>query len=217
MHMTDISIHTPTKGVTWNCHGHATLFVDFNPHSHEGSDVPSLFSDKYIPPFQSTLPRREWLLHFSHSLLLTSISIHTPTKGVTLVGNQSNSERLHFNPHSHEGSDRDSVWLERSQNWISIHTPTKGVTTSGGSRAYLKCHFNPHSHEGSDAYGIMPVGENDNFNPHSHEGSDRWSASGSSWKHNFNPHSHEGSDLIATQIRPSGKDFNPHSHEGSDS
>ena len=100
-----ISIHTPTKGATWNNSTHtytvtaisihtptkgATCLniykprkdVNFNPHSHEGSD----------------------LLLFRH-LKAGSISIHTPTKGAT-------------------------VYPERTDGnmGISIHTPTKGAT-----------------------------------------------------------------------------------------
>ena len=99
----------------------------FNPHSHEGSDR---IKWKYCG----------W----------TQISIHTPTKGATVSNGsivdglkfQSTLPRrerpvlsiyllvylLHFNPHSHEGSDEYNT-LRQTTN-----------------RRY----FNPHSHEGSD-------------------------------------------------------------------
>ena len=77
-----ISIHTPTKGATWNNSTHtytvtaisihtptkgATCLniykprkdVNFNPHSHEGSDCRSRTRPTMITVFQSTLPRRE--------------------------------------------------------------------------------------------------------------------------------------------------------------
>ena len=61
MHMTDISIHTPTKGVTDFQKKQYDTNKYFNPHSHEGSDA---IKSTYDPMF-------------------TKISIHTPTKGVT--------------------------------------------------------------------------------------------------------------------------------------
>ena len=76
-----ISIHTPTKGVTGFPYIFYTLSYNFNPHSHEGSDVhkvPRWKMTRYFNPhshegsdrgirglvaakilFQSTLPRRE--------------------------------------------------------------------------------------------------------------------------------------------------------------
>ena len=55
----------------------------FNPHSHEGSDYVSLFE---IPETKV-------------------ISIHTPTKGVTVQKTREGDPLTDFNPHSHEGSD----------------------------------------------------------------------------------------------------------------
>ena len=66
-----------------------------------------------VGQFQSTLPRREWHNHAHLPRLWYIISIHTPTKGVTLVYTMI------------------GVYPE-----ISIHTPTKGVTT-------IKCYFKP--------------------------------------------------------------------------
>ena len=34
----------------------------------------------------------------------------------------------HFNPHSHEGSDKMAQGAKPGEGGISIHTPTKGVT-----------------------------------------------------------------------------------------
>ena len=76
-----VSIHTPTKGVT-------DLFV----------------RSVVAKPFQSTHPRRVWLL-------VSQISLPTAC----------------FNPHTHEGCD-GLVCTFRSRKTVSIHTPTKGVT-----------------------------------------------------------------------------------------
>ena len=55
-----VSIHTPTKGVTAMTYGYAPRYAGFNPHTHEGCD----------------LILKVLLLHLV-------VSIHTPTKGVT--------------------------------------------------------------------------------------------------------------------------------------
>ena len=56
------------------------------------------------------------------------ISIHTPTKGVTKDREIEPPQVHDFNPHSHEGSDYDQQEYINSFADISIHTPTKGVT-----------------------------------------------------------------------------------------
>ena len=79
--------------------------INFNPHSHEGSD---LVTDS--PPFSC------------------SISIHTPTKGATHFFLQLRQSFSYFNPHSHEGSDGYCSNTAVISSSISIHTPTKGAT-----------------------------------------------------------------------------------------
>ena len=122
--------------------------------------------------FQSTLPRREWPFPSSFSSSSVSISIHTPTQGVTRI--------LHMLP----------LFA-----LISIHTPTQGVTTQMSywptrqilfqstlpRREWLPLlsllipclfYFNPHSHAGSDKLEHTEELDRLNFNPHSHAGSD---------------------------------------------
>ena len=149
LYVSQVSIHTPTKGVT-----RRTL-----------SSSTSMFM------FQSTHPRRVWRFGVKIDRTHLSVSIHTPTKGVTAVIEmycyikkfqsthprrvwpdvaasvvrydrfQSTHPRrvwlpcsspigckpLGFNPHTHEGCDaayRPALIALR----VSIHTPTKGVT-----------------------------------------------------------------------------------------
>ena len=56
--------------------------ANFNPHSHAGSDKPNLGNNERI-----------------------TISIHTPTQGVTTNRPTGRFGIGHFNPHSHAGSD----------------------------------------------------------------------------------------------------------------
>ena len=101
-----ISIHTPTKGATIRIGGYLRWDLNFNPHSHEGSDANLELLCIIFSIFQSTLPRRERQnCKFCRSMQL-----------------------LYFNPHSHEGSDVSDLMLVGLIILISIHTPTKGAT-----------------------------------------------------------------------------------------
>ena len=59
-----------------------SLLVSFNPHTHEGCDA------KLRPVTQDF-----------------SVSIHTPTKGVTHITVRKVKGIASFNPHTHEGCD----------------------------------------------------------------------------------------------------------------
>ena len=113
-----ISIHTPTKGVTSHGIVHKAMREDFNPHSHEGSD---------IYPYIKSLGRTNFNPH-SHEgsddymiaclEMAKEISIHTPTKGVTF-----------------------SSVFKNLITFISIHTPTKGVTVALSRNVQLEIIF----------------------------------------------------------------------------
>ena len=77
-----ISIHTPTRGVTWRSDYLDSWHRYFNPHSHKGSDARFNNNDDFI-----------------------DISIHTPTRGVTRNVSFEDGAINDFNPHSHKGSD----------------------------------------------------------------------------------------------------------------
>ena len=83
------------------------------------------------------------------SSLWASVSIHTPTKGVT--------------------SSSDGV---RQRISVSIHTPTKGVTRSSFFDNIDIKSFNPHTHEGCDMDIDLIEPLWNGFNPHTHEGCD---------------------------------------------
>ena len=81
----------------------------FIPHTHEGCD---------------------FTIRVYHKVLV--VSIHTPTKGVTLEHEGCPATFCCFNPHTHEGCD--SFHNQIILNYlVSIHTPTKGVTERGES------------------------------------------------------------------------------------
>ena len=122
-----ISIHTPTRGVTQELPPYMVV-MDISIHT----------------------PTRGVTDHGHSDIAYTVISIHTPTRGVTVHIRETYLYKGNFNPHSHKGSDcighhmehlteefqstlpqgewrhRDKCWL--FANVISIHTPTRGVT-----------------------------------------------------------------------------------------
>ena len=99
-----------------------TFFMFQSTHLHEVWQrirLPHLA----FPQFQSTHLHEVWQYIFSSRFLVNSVSIHTPTWGVTHNGNYT-----------------------IGKNQVSIHTPTWGVTTLLSSIASrLNC-FNPHTY-----------------------------------------------------------------------
>ena len=112
--------------------------------------MPRLLPRLPLHGFQSTLPRREWLLSSHIFPLLYYFNPHSHagsdfsygTKGLTVYN---------FNPHSHAGSDYVAIYL-----------------------GCFQVYFNPHSHAGSDDAVGRKNGRIQDFNPHSHAGSDGW-------------------------------------------
>ena len=102
-----ISIHAPTRGAT-----------EF-----------SLGGMRFIPVFQSTLPREErqgWGIPFSWTC---SISIHAPTRGATAWQDKSgNIKSISIHAPTRGATITEGAWL--STICISIHAPTRGATTS---------------------------------------------------------------------------------------
>ena len=144
----NVSIHTPTQGVTEvKCFTSESKIVSIHTPTqgvtqYSGSDFP------YIR-FQSTHPRRVWLI-----------------RTVTIL------QHISFNPHTHAGCDLivivDSikeefqsthprrVCLELPEDLtgivVSIHTPTQGVTQDGQWYQMTIDGFNPHTHAGCDCW-----------------------------------------------------------------
>ena len=121
-----VSIHTPTKGVTEK--------LDFNAVQYQ---------------FQSTHPRRVWPYHIPHSPYPIRVSIHTPTKGVTILTHSVNLLVYSFNPHTHEGCDRLMAASFFTCLCFNPHTHEGCDWSLLGWYNHSPC-FNPHTHEGCD-------------------------------------------------------------------
>ena len=104
----EVSIHTPTQGVT-RVDDRTSMLLSVSIHTPtQGVTNPAVLWYRVLQ-FQSTHPRRVWRRNGFLSVRIWDVSIHTPTQGVTgfVVGNFSGI-------------------------WVSIHTPTQGVTADSG-------------------------------------------------------------------------------------
>ena len=137
--------------------------------------------------FQSTHPRRVWLakgrVPFAHHI----VSIHTPTKGVTLLAAlnpaikefQSTHPRRVW-PHfcakntfhwEFQSTHPRRVWLSQGYcrplfRGVSIHTSTKGVTSTRLPSLISYACFNPHTHEGCDGKQVTHIDTNQQVSIH---------------------------------------------------
>ena len=120
----------------------------FNPHTHAGCDSLIALEVYLHYGFQSTHPRRVWLLSINRKMsILMFQSTHPrrvwPLEVYLHYGN------LSFNPHTHAGCDINSCnWIPSAL--VSIHTPTQGVTLVCRLFPLLIYSFNPHTHAGCD-------------------------------------------------------------------
>ena len=163
-----VSIHTPTQGVTIPCPVWRGCIIVSIHTPTQGVTAATIFCSEFNK-FQSTHPRRVWLIyHFLHFRtecfnphthagcddvtvyfsVSAKVSIHTPTQGVTLY-NLIERAAIAVSIHTPtQGVTPGAPGVPVSP-LVSIHTPTQGVTT----RLYLNSgtsSFNPHTHAGCD-------------------------------------------------------------------
>ena len=121
-----ISIHAPTRGATSAVLLLPVATSNFNPRSHEGSDLRQSASTCQ-KSFQSTLPRGERQAADSIQARKGIISIHAPTRGATAVENPVGI----ISGISIHAPTRGATDLSRNSSpitGISIHAPTWGAT-----------------------------------------------------------------------------------------
>ena len=164
-----ISIHTPARGVTpqfRKCH--FAIFISIHTPARGVTSYILITSNGF--EFQSTLPQGEWHDLYIQRVVIQFISIHTPARGVTRIRTPTTVSKKYFNPHSRKGSDH-KIRNSPCYKVISIHTPARGVTCT--------YYLNPSNNE---FQSTLPQGEwprprlskrvKKNFNPHSRKGSD---------------------------------------------
>ena len=196
IHLVIVSIHTPTQGVTTSIMypAQASQFqsthprrvwlqqqssvqnsISFNPHTHAGCDL-------FIISFISE----------------RSVSIHTPTQGVTRRFEWEVCGTGCFNPHTHAGCDH--VWIHSCHcSDVSIHTPTQGVT-HGVFSQYARYRFQSTHPRRVWHRSVSLLHLQKGFNPHTHAGCDKMANAGGFGERGFNPHTHAGCDSISNNI-----------------
>ena len=167
-----------------------------------------------------------------------TVSIHTPTKGVTALSNF-----IFYLCTMFQSTHPRRVWQARdkaaaaAKEFQSTHPRRVWLLVNLIPIRLMRC-FNPHTHEGCDfllsCLRYAKVG----FNPHTHEGCDSRIQKSPQIAICFNPHTHEGCDcqsrfflasselfqsthprrvwLCMPRLSNSGIGFNPHTHEGCD-
>ena len=143
--------------------------------------------------FQSTHPRRVWLLPVYEGSSSTVVSIHTPTQGVT-----------------------QGALTEKQIQTVSIHTPTQGVTDQLGMQSVPALFQSTHPRRVWPLPTMLSVWLI-SFNPHTHAGCDMAKVNISRNAYSFNPHTHAGCDCVMLISRYMLFSFNPHTHAGCDS
>ena len=187
--------------------------------------------------FQSTHPRRVWLvIIFSRFMFysfnphthagcdfwrtssseLIPVSIHTPTQGVTISPHSRRPTGRSFNPHTHAGCDPGTGYLACRIPAVSIHTPTQGVTKF--VFYFFMCHncFNPHTHAGCDGSWVFWFNKFQGFNPHTHAGCDKIMEGEVSLTDVSIHTPTQGVTTVLLCLLFSIPGFNPHTHAGCD-
>ena len=122
--LSDISIHTPTKGATYSNSINVQHPSYFNPHSHEGSDDTKKFENDLKTHFNPHSHEGSDNVGRSRCVVV-EISIHTPTKGATAFIVSLVTVIIYFNPHSHEGSDITTFHIDNIKDQFQSTLPRR--------------------------------------------------------------------------------------------
>ena len=143
---------------------------NFNPRSREGSDVYTGTMTLHGTLFQSTLPRGERRRFSGNGSRWTSISIHAPARGATIVLN----DALSFEQFQSTLPRGERLSGEGFQclGYIFQSTLPRGERPCLRRKRQPIWHFNPRSREGSDCFFLAFRRQRNHFNPRSREGSD---------------------------------------------
>ena len=154
--------------------------------------------------------------------LLTTVSIHAPTRGATCQHCNVIVQHNCFNPRTHEGCDslfyklyitfhvfqsthprgvRPLLLGIKSLMFVSIHAPTRGATYIIRVYTNIKS-FNPRTHEGGDIISENADSRKLLFqSTHPRGGRLRITQMSHKIHISFNPRTHEGGDCIFCKIQ----------------
>ena len=172
----------------------ALLRQSFNPHTHEGCDIKKVTHLSFTIQFQSTHPRRVWLLTCRSDSLSACFNPHTHE------GCDNNlccrcSLSLCFNPHTHEGCDskmrREDINQELFQSTHPRRVWPDPWVITGAMKVFQSTHPRRVWHD-------MPSGWKmaNKFQSTHPRRVWRWAVRGWVLTDSFNPHTHEGCDSL---------------------
>ena len=127
---TGISIHAPTRGATIVHTAKVHCSYNFNPRSHEGSDITALHTGEESQNFNPRSHEGSDSIFLTSPVLPRSISIHAPTRGATTFFNVFHCYKSRFQSTLPRG-ERQEWWRARPMTEdISIHASTRGATAT---------------------------------------------------------------------------------------
>ena len=145
---TEISIHTPARGVTGDkCPLGSPLFISIHTPAR-GVTIHRLLPQPSTEISIHT-PARGVTSGSVNFYGIEVISIHTPARGVTMESRLM-CQIWKISIHTPARGVTSDASLSFAGQRISIHTPARGVTTFPEYVARHHWHFNPHSRKGSD-------------------------------------------------------------------
>ena len=124
----EISIHAPTRGATDAGKLPGRRDADFNPRSHEGSDVAAITALVIIEIISIHAPTRGATDPSPRIRMTHPISIHAPTRGATTIRRWHLCTKYLFQSTLPRGERHRPVLLSGGIYMISIHAPTRGAT-----------------------------------------------------------------------------------------
>ena len=146
------------------------LYKCFNPRTHTGCDSLKLSFTLSLPKFQSTHPHGVRRYVIRRILRRAVVSIHAPTRGATLLGDNWRVLDPCFNPRTHTGCDRRRMRCHPYPTGFQSTHP-HGVRHYPLSILPLARCFNPRTHTGCDDGSFLDESEL-GFNPRTHTGCD---------------------------------------------
>ena len=195
-----ISIHAPTRGATSSGLIHHSLFFDFNPRSHKGSDVMVYGRTTEKNKFQSTLPQGERRIGSIKSYEQGRNFNPRSHKGSDEIFRGGSMSRRNFNPRSHKGSDRDPGQKRHCNSGFQSTLP-QGERQGGQTMSYKLMQFQSTLPQGERRMATSDKSRFKEISIHAPtRGATNHSISYHQGKKNFNPRSHKGSDSGASGI-----------------
>ena len=144
----EISIHAPTRGATQPYLHPVSLFRNFNPRSHEGSDDVTLKTPLLHSAISIHAPTRGATDQHKKPFCIHEISIHAPTRGATMHWHLSSSITVFQSTLPRGERLVTALVITVARSFQS--TLPRGERQRKPMSLWLHKYFNPRSHEGSD-------------------------------------------------------------------